>query len=158
MCSSIHYLIIFVSFHSGTHPLQHGTMFVLVSVSTIPISFAVYAHNIRFSKNVIQCISCSFAICHAILFRMSVVCVIVGIRASKHRILSHCIYIPNLRWFCGTADHRMFVCMCSIWYVFCADHPLLYFNSHSFFNAFSLGKQALPEYIGCSWFCSHSCI
>lgn len=65
-----------------------------------------------------------------------------------------CAHTLQLSWF---ARLRIGSCVCLYVYkiypqygtIFCADHPLLFFNSHSFFNAFSLGKPAIPECGGC---------
>lgn len=125
---------------------------------TIPIS-ALCAHDIRFQKRNLVYISCSFATCHAILFRMSVLvrcccfCFFSCIEAySPHSF--PCAHTLQLSWF---ARLRIGSCVCLYVYkiypqygtIFCADHPLLFFNSHSFFNAFSLGKPAIPECGGC---------
>lgn len=152
MCSSVHYLIICVSF-CWAHPLQ---FWFWIDV-TIPIS-ALCAHDIRFQKRNLVYISCSFATCHAILFRMSVLvrcCCFCFFRASKHihRILFR-VHI-HYNWAglraCGSDRVCLYVYKIYPQYgtIFCADHPLLFFNSHSFFNAFSLGKPAIPECGGC---------
>lgn len=112
MCSSVHYLIICVSF-CWAHPLQ---FWFWIDV-TIPIS-ALCAHDIRFQKRNLVYISCSFATCHAILFRMSVLvrcCCFCFFRASKHihRILFRVHIHYNWAGLRGCGSDRVCVCMCT---------------------------------------------